>query len=521
MQELPKFWKRLKVQQQYAFVSTFIFGIIAHGSGIFNKFSAHDDLRYMFTGGVTFTSGRWMLYIAEKIKNLIFQDSVYSFPTINGFFTFLCIAVSLCLLIDLFDIHSINFSILLSGILTAVPVVTCMFGYMFTAQFFSLAILFAVLGAYLVLKKERWYFWLTGIVLMTASIGIYQAYIPLILSVFLFAVIMLFAEADTDEKRRLAFKKTGISLICGISSLVLYYILMKFFLRINGLQLSSYKGMNAADSTPLSVYFSRIIWAYREFFLPTRGAIYDVFPAVSSVLYQVFVCAGLLLFGICTVRTFRKSAAAGVITLILGLLVPFCVNFIFIMVDRYNCYAMMVYSEAIGFVFFVWMFEKVIRLASPVFKKITQTAVVFGMIVMVFVFCRYDNACYIRAEMLQTQNIRYYASLVTRMQSTTGYDPGMRVAYIGTPYLVRWDPNVPERSELDYINTDPYKRLSQTIDGPWRNFMEYWFDFKPREVDISTVIDLPEVAEMPQYPAEGSIKVIDDILVVKFMSDLE
>lgn len=97
-------WKRIKPQQRCAFVGTFIFGLISHGMMLFNKFSVHDDLTYMFTGGATFTSGRWMLFILEKIKNFIFQDNIYSLPAINGFFTFLCISISLCILIDLFEI---------------------------------------------------------------------------------------------------------------------------------------------------------------------------------------------------------------------------------------------------------------------------------------------------------------------------------------------------------------------------------------------------------------------------------
>ena len=61
--EINQIWKRLKIQQRYALVSTFLIGILAHGPMLFNKLSNRDDLRYIFTGGVTFTSGRWMLYV--------------------------------------------------------------------------------------------------------------------------------------------------------------------------------------------------------------------------------------------------------------------------------------------------------------------------------------------------------------------------------------------------------------------------------------------------------------------------
>ena len=109
-------WNRLNIGQKYAFVSTFIIGVLTHGMMLFNKYSFHDDLICIFQGGATFSSGRWMLFVAEKIKNLIFQDSLYSIPAFNGVFTFFCIAVSSCFLIDLFEIRSKYFSVLLSGI---------------------------------------------------------------------------------------------------------------------------------------------------------------------------------------------------------------------------------------------------------------------------------------------------------------------------------------------------------------------------------------------------------------------
>ena len=183
-------WNKLTKQQKYAFVSTFIIGLLSHGMMLFNKFSNRDDLRYMFSGGATFSSGRWMLFIVEKLKNLLFQDSIYNIPAINGFVVFFCIAASLCLLIDLFEIHSPWLCILLSSIMISIPVVAGMFGYMFIAQFFGISLLLAVLGPYLILRTNKWYVVITGILLMTSSVGIYQSFIPIMICIFLFWLIM-------------------------------------------------------------------------------------------------------------------------------------------------------------------------------------------------------------------------------------------------------------------------------------------------------------------------------------------
>jgi hypothetical protein len=43
-----------------------------------------------------------------------------------------------------------------------------------------------------------------------------------------------------------------------------------------------------------------------------------------------------------------------------------------------------------------------------------------------------------------------------------------------------------------------------------------WCGYTAHEVDSSYFVNNPEVQEMPRYPDEGSIKVIDDTLIVKF-----
>lgn len=486
---------------------------------LFNKYSFHDDLRYLYTGGVTFTSGRWMLYIVEKVKNVIFQDSLYSIPVVNGIFTFFCIAVSSCLLIDLFNIRSTKLCVLQSGIMVSIPVVTCMFGYMFTAQFFALAILFAVSGAFLILKKNNWYCILLGILLSSASIGIYQAYISIFISVIIFGLIKQFSEIDCQEKQLAVYKKTIICIISLVSSLVVYWLLMNFFLRINGLELGSYLGMNEVKNQAVTIYLQRIPTLYREFIYPEISTPYNVLPGVSYVIYMVFVVLFVFLSVLLTIRVFKSSRVNGIIFLLLELVIPICVKFEFIMIPSGGCYAMMVYADTLFFVFLIWLFEKNSKSFQGISLKYIKYCLYIGLFLIVSIFFRFDNVCYTRLEMAHTAAIRYYTSLVTRMQIETKYDTSMPVAYIGDPQVVRWDPTVPENDEFGYVKIYPYFPQYQMINDTFRLFMEIWFNFKPREIDPAYFTDMLEVQEMPAFPAGDSIKVINDTLVVKFIEN--
>ncbi len=516
--EINQIWKRLKIHQRFAIVSTFLFGILAHGPMLFNKLSNRDDLRYIFTGGVTFTSGRWMLFLVEKTKNLLFQDSIYSIPTINGLFSLLCIAVSLCLLIDLFELRSVNNCILLSGIMVSIPVIASLFGYMFVAHYFCLAFFLAVLGSYLILKKTRWYTVLSGIVLMVCSVGLYQAYIPSMLCILLLGLIKRFSEADCKEKRIDAYKLSGIILGSCFALLLLYNTVTEFFLKINGLKLSGYKGIGSAGSVSLQTYFGRALFAYLEFFRPRRGAFYDVLPGGVRALFLISIVLFfiLYLYFVCS-RVKKNGLWVGLILGVLGLLIPLAVNFIFVMVDETFCNALMVYGYALFFMAFVWIFEQTAAGLKPLFSRILNAGVTLLLGLVVIAWCRYDNVCYMRLEMVQAQYARYFTSLITRMQNTEGYNSSMQVAYIGDPRVAEWDTTMPETSELNYIRTHPFFGIREVLStDPWRNYMTLWCEFQAWEANPADFAKRPEVLAMPHYPDAGSIKVIGDTLVVRF-----
>lgn len=515
--ELPEIWKKTSLQKKCAILSTFIIGLFTHGPMMFNKFSKFDDIQFLFTGGVTFSSGRWMLYLAEKLKNMLFQDSIYGLPLPNIVFSFVCIAAALCILIDLFEIRSSNLCILLSGIFVSIPVVACMYGYMFTAQFFSFAILCAVLGAYLVLTQDQWYRILFGIILMACSVGIYQAYIPLMLCVFLFGLIKRFSDSETAGDRRRTFIRAGIIAVSCAGFLLLNTVVLNFFLKINHTELSGYKGIGIASRIPLSAYFHRAVFAYKEFFFPIRGSFYDTFPGGSRELYIFSIALTVIFFGIFLRSVFKKSKLNAVIVCLLGLFIPLAVNFIFVEVDETFCYVMMVYGYSMYFVFFIWIFEQIKDILPYYVKKIAKIVVVVLLCLIVITFSRFDNVCYMRLEMVQAQMTRYFSSLITRIQDTEGYRSSMQIVYIGHPQIHEDDTTIPEIRELNYVHVSPFWGFRQSINTePWRDFMEQWSLFRAWESDPSEFEIMPEVQKMPHYPDAGSIRVIDGTLVVKF-----
>jgi len=135
-----------------SFFSALIFGFLSHMFAFTNKLLNHDELNFLFSKGITISSGRW---------GLVFLDPFLpacSLPWLNGTITLLLIAVSICLIVHLFSIKNTAVQVTLSGLIISIPALTGTFSYMFTSAYYGVAFLLSVASAFLVhstYKKSR------------------------------------------------------------------------------------------------------------------------------------------------------------------------------------------------------------------------------------------------------------------------------------------------------------------------------------------------------------------------------
>lgn len=105
-----------------------------------------------------------------------------------------------------------------------------------------------------------------------------------------------------------------------------------------------------------------------------------------------------------------------------------------------------------------------------------------------------------------------------RIQSVEGYSPDLPVAYVN-----EWNKN-PGSLWIGFINSDDYRIAAYNYDNiinlyNWESYMQMWCGYMAPRVSqetLSNYLAMPEVQKMPSYPAEGSIKIIDGVIVVKF-----
>jgi len=512
--DIIEYFKKIKSQYKVTFISTLIFGIIAHGMGLFNKYSFSDDIGGGFNGlGATITSGRWMLEIFSKVELLIFGDGHFSMPVFNGLISIIFIAISACLLVSLLEIKNNTLCVVIGGIMVVFPTVTGIFNYMFAAPSYMLSLLMSVYGAYIICKSDKWYLNFIGIILIACSIGVYQAFIPFMLSIFVVYLIKVCSYSDIELNELI--RKAIRIFISVILSAVVYFLINKFALSLIDAQLTSYLGIDTMGKESMTDYLYRVAYAYGRFFILDDSKKYYMYYAnIKYVHYATLFISFVLAFDILK-NKYKENKVLTVFILVLFAIVPLASNFIFVMVDPSNIHGLMMYGQIAPYILLVLLLDN-LETESKVFSCLSTITIVILLFINIM-YCRFDNQCYLKAEYVQEEAISYFTTLVTRIKSTENYDDELPVSFIFIDGSRIEDKSIYDIENLDYINLIQYDELYYYINNyEWKTFMKRWCGYDPVIVDGSDLQNNEEVKAMACYPDYGSIKVIDDRVVVRF-----
>ena len=501
-------------------ISTFLWGFAAHGMAMLNKYSYHDDVPWFNGVGETYGLGRWSLGLSGKISEYFYCSRNYSLPLFNGILTILSVALIVYILCRRLDIKNRVLLVALSGVMVCFPAVTNIFGYSFTAPFYYFAALIGIIGALLYYTYDNIPSFIACSLLMAFSVGMYQSNIAINLSVMLLFMFQKIYESDTNWKDYviLALKNAALS----AAFMAEYFIFNMAALKITGQGMYDYKGVSSFGATDVTGYVQRVISAYKRFLKPAdhinyNGVSANMFPWNLKYLHMllVVICFVLLVIILKKIGSLRRIIQL----LVLAAVSPLFSYFLYVMVEQDHAHGGMAFGEAFMFVFAAYLIEQV----SGNREKDTATgrtlsclagAAVTVMIIMGVMFTRFANVCYLKADLMQAEAINYYNTLITRIRMTEGYTRETPVAYIGP--REKNDDDFSGNRLFDPIYLPPYQGNSIINDFSWEETMNMWCSFSRVEADESDIADWDTISLMPCYPDNGSVKMVDGILVVKF-----
>lgn len=508
--------KNMDIRYKAVFVSTLLWGGLAHGFIFFNKISVQDDLFCLFDVGATYTSGRWFLGTLGSLVSWFFGSPNFSTPLFSGLFSLMCIAAFGCILVKLLDFRRIVCCIALSGILVTFPSVTGLFFYLFTMPYYMVALVLAGLGGLMICRQTK-YSVPIGIVLTACSLGIYQAYLPVTLCIFLLNFLHTVHTAEHWSWTRL-IRQVLFYAVSSLLCFAVYYGVCKCYLLYYHDELSGYQNISSMGQEGLGVYLNRAILAYKLTLKPTnakylRASAY-MYPYRAITIYRVLLVVSAILSVWMLISEYRKNRCKAVSTGLALLALPAAANFIYIMCDAGNVHNLMVYGQVMLFVYTLWLAEQIFPFKIHLTQKACQ-GILLLLLVLSVMDARFANAVYLKAQMEQQQTISFFNTLSTRIQSTPGYRDGFPVAFINAQQIS--SSAMRPIAGFEGMEIEPVDGVATLVNVySWKEFMHYWCGFCPESADPAVFETMPQVEDMPHYPDDGSIRIIDNTVVVKF-----
>ena len=516
---LIKKFKNISRQQKALFISVFLSGLLAHGYMFMNNLTYNDGILSINSLGATFNLGRFVLGFIEIAGK--YSVGVYAAPLFHGILSLFFIAVSGVIILDILHIRGTLSGIYMGIIMAVFPVVASIFAYMYTASAYWAALLLNVLAVWVVVKKRRVKNVVAGAVLISIGLGIYQAYFTVAVTLFLLSIMTELLEDMKTSVKDIIVRGIWYLFTMGLG-LIIYLILNKVIITIGKIGLSSYMGMNEVGKTQLSKIPNMIKKVFYYFLGDMKWC------GINNTLIQRLAVTGIIFLSVVLVIMvlIKGEGTVGnkIILSAMTLALPMAVNSIYLMSasDNFGVHTLMRYSLVFVFIIPIMLLEHIERLEiQKKGERLCKNGVCYCLLMLMWLlpatYIYIDNASYMKMDFLTKQTTAWFTELVSEIKSTEGYSAEFPVVYIGERAVE--DAGVAEMPRFEAITADGFGYdLEKLVNNyAWRAYVERHCGYAPKEIwEREEYEEMDEVKQMPAYPAEGSIRVINNTIVVKF-----
>ena len=520
--------KRIKM----CFLSAFICGLFAHIYALTNHLYNYDELWHTPTGfGTGLEVGRWALSITVWIQKVLFDDC-FTIPFINGMLTIILYAVAACFVVLALDIKDEFYAIIVGGLMTTFPAFTCRMFFMFTTHYYAIGIAMAAAGAWIIAKKKLNILKvMIAIALTVYGMAIYQANFTTAVCILVGNLLVWLITENVELKT--AIKKCINYVLYLGACMALFLASSKIALSITGKQMETYENLDKMGQLSMEQLIEGIIRCYKTFF---KLPIIDVYSMNPNRIVKIafFICFLVFLYTFVKVWMMKKEVYLKVLVSLVFAVLPIAVNLIIIMaISSGTMYSIMVYEIVFVFIISIACLEAirtcnsditampnkmVIDKAGTLLNSVTAVMLVITVITYIW----FANGNYLAMEYTNQHDNAYYQTLMTQIKSVDGYHADMPITMIGKPVV----DSTYTRQDMIGGTFDLAGKGSTNINAysSW-NIMTRVLGYDPvnrnSDEEEEYFRGLDEVNDMPCYPSSGSIKIIDDTIVIKFQEPSE
>ena len=507
---IRRLWQTIGPNRRFAFFGCFLAGYLGHLYAFTNLIPNSDGLSRVFDLQQMTVSGRWFLHYASALNDFT------QMPALIGFLSVLFLSLAAALTVDLLGLNSRTFSALAGAAMALFPCVGYTFLYMFTASAYSLAIFLAVLSVWL--AREGRVRWLLGALALAVAMGTYQAYATVAISLSLLVVLgrVLDKESSFRDTLNLGLRLVGYLAVGA----VLYYVILLVFLKVKNLELLSYLGMDAAaEGYPFGQLPSLIVECYKQaiafFFLPgSANGFSNLFMVLLDLLALVL---GLVaLWTVFARRGLFQEKWRPIGALALLALLPLGMNFMQVLSPYSAPTPLMKYAFVSVYLLVLLALDRADALEElGKLRPLLPSGAVWCALLLLFCL-NTNNLLYTASAQAHRATESYATRLLARIESCEGYEPGMEIAIIGAVPADQIQSDIPSYLQVDHYSVPIHSVLP--LNKHIYYYLNSWLSFPVEEPSEETMISISDSAafqDMPLYPAQGSVQVMDGRVVVR------
>lgn len=505
---------------KYTFITTIVVGFITHFYIFANKFMNYFEMGNILTTmditkGDTLSFGRWFVPTATNLF------TKYSVPSVMGFITLLYLSIAAVLIVDLLGINSKLYACLFGAAWVTFPGLACIYSFGVNADAFCLSLLLAVAAGY-ALEKSK-YGIVIGSIFLCFSLGIYQPYMSITIAMVFLGLLRNVLREEFCYKSFCKKFLKGIGMLA--LGFTLYYAVLQVMLVIVDVTLSGYHGVDNMTSFTLKGITKGLVYTYIYFFqyFFTTAYLYTWGRVAGNII------AGVLFF-VLLQRIIKKNKELSnkfqtLILIILIIFSPLGVNAApFLMadrvgngVDRYMIYAIM-FLWAIFFMALDYVKEKKIFSNQNMHFIVTILscgAVLIG-IVGSYLIC---NQAYFRMEATTQATTTLIERIAVKIEEMPEWNKDTPIFFANCEELFNdnYKVIIPEFDELEFMpGTGLFPYYSENAIS---RYMKVYLHFPvelPTENKKEFILLTEDFDNMPIYPTQGSIALIDGVMVIKF-----
>lgn len=496
--------------------TAFLGGILIHAFGLINIIHNHDDLAvYKWGYGTGIESGRWFLtVIGDFINECGFGHNL---PWFCGIIFIMFLSISTYFLVDIFNIKKKSHAVLIALAFVSFPTAAATMIYRFTTIYYGFAIALAVFAAFVAIKmNHKLVAFIISSISLACSAGIYQAYVPLTIAIFV--SYLLFIMLNENKSVKEIIKKGIYYCGCILGGMGIYFITLKILLIYYNTSLGSYQGIDSMGQVGLKEIPILILKSIKQFLLMPINNVCDL--AGLNIVKNAYIFLGIVtIVGMVLILAKKRlKIIEAILFIVLCVAFPISVGFIYVMVPNEQddgIYTLMVYSFVMILVISIIISEVIskIEIQSVIKKSICY----FNILLVSVIICSYfytDNVNYKVGYYVNMHLENYATSMITQIRMTDGYKSYMPWAFIGRIN----DSNLTNMfgEELLYQGVCTEQRILNSY--AWKSIFTAYAGYNYKEVSeekLEDIINNEEVKAMPVWPDEGSIKIIDDVVVIK------